>query len=96
MTKSTAEGDQMPSLAESTVTTLLEAQRAEATLRRESLGPIVEAIGVLRACSETIRLLLDEIDSSVGVHPELLDAVFVSRHGSRWWEQLDLDRGDDQ
>jgi hypothetical protein len=67
---------------------LLEEQRLEAAQRRASLGPIVEAVGMLRACCETVRLLLDEMESSVGVHLELLDAVIRSRDGSRWWEQL--------
>lgn len=66
---------------------LLEEQRFEATQRRASLGPLVEAVGVLRATCETIRLLLAEMESSVGVHLELLDAVIRSRDGSRWWEE---------
>lgn len=76
---------------------LLEEQRREAALRRESLGPIVEAVGMLRVCCETVRLLLDEIESAVGVHLELLDAVMRTRFGSRWWDHLDdeqeVDRG---
>lgn len=60
----------------------------EAALRRESLGPVVEAVGLLRACCETIRLLLEEMESTVGVHLELLDAVLRAHDGSRWWEQL--------
>jgi hypothetical protein len=67
---------------------LLEEHRSEAALRRESLGPIVEAVGMLRACCDTIRLLLDEMEASVGVHLELVDAVLRARDGSRWWEQL--------
>jgi hypothetical protein len=69
-------------------TRLLEEQRREAALRRESLGPVVEAVGMLRACTDSIRLMLDEIDATVGVHLELLDHVLVSRHGSRWWDRL--------
>jgi hypothetical protein len=70
---------------------LLEHQRSDAAQRRASLGPIVEAVGMLRACGETIRLLLDEMESSVGVHLELLDAVIRSHAGSRWWEGLSED-----
>jgi hypothetical protein len=67
---------------------LLEEQRLEATQRRASLGPLVEAVGMLRATCETIRLLLAEMESNVGVHLELLDAVMCARGGSRWWKQL--------
>jgi hypothetical protein len=70
---------------------LLEQQRSETALRHEGLGPIVEAVGMLRACCETVRLLLDELEVSVGVHLELLDAVIRSRDGSRWWEELTED-----
>jgi hypothetical protein len=69
------------------LTQLLEQQRAEAALRRDTLGPIVEAVGMLHACCDTIRLLLDEMESSVGVHLELLDAVLRCQEGSRWWER---------
>ena len=74
---------------------LLEDQRREAALRRESLEPIVEAVGHLRACCETIRLLLDEMETGVGVHLELLDAVLRTQHGSRWWDQLHPDHDED-
>ena len=67
---------------------LLEEQRRAAALRRESLGPIVEAVGHLRACCDAVRALLDEMESTVGVHLELLDHVLVAREGSRWWEHL--------
>jgi hypothetical protein len=67
---------------------MLEERRVEAALRSDSLGPIIEAVGMLRACCETIRVALDELESRVGVHLELLDSVLVNRDGSRWWEQL--------
>ena len=67
---------------------LLEAQRIEAGLRREGLGPIVETVGVLRASISVIRSLLDELEVGAGVHLELLDAVLRDRLGSKWWEQL--------
>jgi hypothetical protein len=71
---------------------LLEGQRRDAAQRRESLGPIIEAVGMLRACCQTIRLLLDEMEASVGVHLELLDAVLRAHDGSRWWERLEPER----
>jgi hypothetical protein len=73
------------------LTQLMEKHRAEAALRRESLGPIVEAVGQLHACCRTIRLLLDEMESTLGVHLELLDHVLVAHDGSRWWKRV-LDR----
>jgi hypothetical protein len=77
--------------ADNELTQLMEKHRAEAALRHESLGPIVEAVGHLRACFEAIRLLLDETEAMVVVHLELLDHVLVNREGSRWWEQLTPD-----
>jgi hypothetical protein len=72
----------------------VEAQRREATLRRESLGPIIEAVGHLRACCDTLRVILDELEADVGVHLELLDHVLVNRDGSRWWDRLHEDPAD--
>lgn len=57
-------------------------------MRGERLGPIIDAVGVLRACSETLPFLLDEIDLRLPVHLELLAAVIRSRDGSRWWDCL--------
>jgi hypothetical protein len=71
---------------------LLEAERREAALRRERLGPVVEAAWMVRACCETIRLLAEEMETSVAVHLELLDAVLRTHYGSRWWEQLEGER----
>jgi hypothetical protein len=65
---------------------LLEGHRSQAAVRRESLGPLIEAATMLRACCETVRVLLDEMESAVGVHLELLDAVMRSHCGNRWWE----------
>lgn len=67
---------------------LLEAQRTDAGQRPQSLGPIVEAVGLLRASAEVIRTLLDELDSRVGVHLELLDMALRHQLGNRWWECL--------
>jgi hypothetical protein len=72
---------------QSAIERLLEEQRREKYLREESLGPIVAAVGMLRESSATVRLLLDDMESSVGVHLELLDAVMRARDGSRWWEE---------
>lgn len=47
---------------------------------------------MLRACCEAIRLLLDELDTSVALHLELLDAVLRTHHGNRWWEELEGER----
>jgi hypothetical protein len=74
---------------DSELASLLEAQRAEAVCRRESLGPVIEAAGMLRDCCKTIRLLLDDLDASVAVHLELLDAVLRTHYGNRWWEPLE-------
>jgi hypothetical protein len=63
-------------------------QRVEAVARREGLGPIIEAVGMLRACCETIRVAADELESSVGVQLELLDHVLVNRDGIFWWDRL--------
>ena len=71
------------------VAALLEAHRFDAALRRDSLGPVIEAAGMLRTCSETIRLLLDELDKSVALHLELLDAVLRTHYGNRWWQELE-------
>jgi len=49
----------------------------------ESLDPIVEAVGRLRACCETLRLLLDEIERNVVGHLELFDALIRTSDGSR-------------
>jgi hypothetical protein len=69
---------------------MMEKQRVQAALRRESLGPLFEAAGHLRTCCETIRLLLDEL-GFVAVHLELLDAVLRAQHGNRWWVELSAD-----
>ena len=74
------------------LTPLLEVHRSQSALRRESLGPVIEAAGMLRDCCETIRLLLDELDTSVALHLELLDAVLRTHCGNRWWEQLEGER----
>ena len=71
-----------------TPTEVLEELRADAASRRESLGSLVDAAGHLRACCDTIELLLQEINSAVGVHLELLDAVLRTRSGNRWWDEL--------
>lgn len=77
---------------DSRVAELLDAGRRDAALRRESLGPIVEAVAMVRACCETIRVLTQELDISVAVHLELLDAVLRTHYGNRWWEQLKGER----
>jgi len=46
---------------------VIDQQRKEAALRRESLGPLVEAVGALRATTATVRCLLDEMDTQVVV-----------------------------
>ena len=87
----------MTELSDKAIRRLLEAQRSDAALRGESLGPIIEAAGTLRASCETVRLLLDEMESTVGVHLELLDAVLRTHQRNRWWEQLEGERhGDDE
>jgi hypothetical protein len=68
---------------------LLEGYRSQAALHRESLGPLIEAAAMLRVCCETVRVLVDEMKSAVGVHLELLDAVPRTRYGNRWWEPLE-------
>ncbi len=57
----------------------------------ESLGRIVEAVGRLRACCETLRLLLDEIERNVVGHLELFDAMIRTSDGSRWRDGLTPD-----
>ena len=65
----------MSSEVDSRIAELLEAERRDAAVRRESLGPVVEAVSMVRSCCETIRLLAEEMEISVAVHLELLDAV---------------------
>lgn len=77
------------------VRALLDRYRSDAARRRDSLGPLVKAVGVLRVCCETLRLLLDEIELDVGVHLELLDAVIRKHDGSRWWDRLAPDASDE-
>jgi hypothetical protein len=60
----------------------------EKRLREESLGPIVAAVGLLRESCATVRLVLDDMETSLTHHLELLDALLRDRAGSRWWEQL--------
>lgn len=88
----------MPYQPEGPLDRLLDSYRSDAAMRRESLGPIIKAVGVLRAgCEtlragcETLRMLVDEIDLNVGVHLELLDAVIRAHDGSRWWDRLSPD-----
>jgi hypothetical protein len=81
----------LPEFSKTPLEQILDEQRADAALRRESLGPIREAVGMLRAYCDTIRPLLDEMETSVGVHLELLDAVIRAREGSRWWDELHQD-----
>lgn len=78
----------MSSRTEELLVELLEAKRTESSARRESLGPLIEAVAALRATVATSRTLLDELDVQVGVHLELLDAVLRAAHGNRWWEHL--------
>jgi len=66
----------------------LEEQRREKSQREASLGPIAAAVGMLRESCATTRLLLDELESSVGVHLGFLDAVLRQRFGNRWWEEV--------
>ena len=70
---------------------LLEGQRREKSLREESLGPIAAAVGVVRKSCATTRLLLDNLESTVGFHLEILDALLRRRFGNHWWEDLTLD-----
>lgn len=77
---------------DSRIAGLLEAERQDAALRRQSLGPVVEAAWVVRSCCETIRLLAEEMETSVALHLELLDAVLRTHYGNRWWEQLEGER----
>jgi hypothetical protein len=85
----------MPYQPEGPLDGLSDSYRSDAAMRRESLGPIVEAVGVLRAYCETLRPMLDEIDLSGGVHLELLAAVVRTRDGSRWWGRLSPDTSDE-
>lgn len=78
----------MSSRADAYLLELLEAQRADAGLRGESQGPIVEAVRLLRASTDVIRSLLQELDSGVGLHLELLDVVLRDQRGNQWWEAL--------
>jgi hypothetical protein len=43
---------------------------------------------MVRQSCAAIRLICEQLESSVAVHLELLDAVLVARHGDRWWERL--------
>lgn len=61
------------------LTRLLKEHRSEPALRRESLGPLAEAAGILRDSCVADRRLLDEIDVGVSIHLGLLDAVTRSR-----------------
>jgi hypothetical protein len=76
---------------ESAIDQLLEEQRRAKCSREDSLGPIVAAVAMLRESCSTLRLVLDELETTVGFHLELLDHVLVTRHGSRWWEHLQVD-----
>lgn len=82
----------MSDQVDSRIAGLLEAERRDAALRRETLGPVVEAAWIVRACCEMIRLLAEEMETGVAVHLELLDAVLRTHDGNRWWEQLEGER----
>jgi hypothetical protein len=82
----------LPEQIDSRIAEVLEAQRLDGALRRESLGPVFEAAGMIRACTATIRVLLDELDTNVALHLELLDTVLRTDQGNRWWEALEGER----
>lgn len=67
--------------------TLME-QRRQASVREESLGPLMAAAGTVRESCTTARLLLDELETSVGFHLEILDALLRAQLGNRWWQEL--------
>jgi hypothetical protein len=78
----------MCSPTDPTLQAVLGQQRKEAALRRESLGPLVEATAMLRATTAAVRCLLDELETQVGVHLELLNIIMQTQYGNQWWEQL--------
>lgn len=67
---------------------LIEDQRRAKSMREEGLGPVAAAAGMVRESCATTRLLLDDLEASVGLHLEILDAVLRRRFGNRWWDQL--------
>ncbi len=74
---------------ESRLTELIEEQRLDARRFGVSLGPLIEAAAVIRTTCQTLRVLLDEMEVTVGVHLELLDSLLRSRDGSRWWQHIE-------
>jgi hypothetical protein len=73
---------------ESAIDRLLDEQRHAASIREASLGPIVAAVAMIRESCATQRLVLDELETAVVTHLELLNHVLVARDGSRWWDHL--------
>jgi signal transduction histidine kinase len=72
----------------------LEELQREKSLRTETLGPIAAAVGVVRESCATMRLVLNELESSTAFHLELLDALLRQRFGSRWWDEVTQDAED--
>jgi hypothetical protein len=73
---------------ESPLSQLLEDQRRAKSLRQDSSGPICAAAEMVRESCATTRLILDELESAVGSHLDVLDALLRRRFGNQWWNQL--------
>jgi hypothetical protein len=46
------------------------------------------AVAMMRESCTTIRIVLDEMESCLGHHLEVLDALQRQRSGNRWWDEL--------
>ena len=67
---------------------LLKAQRREASVRHDGLGPLPAAVGLIRAYTSCTRELLDLLDTEVAFHLEILNQLLVKTYGNEWWLKL--------
>ena len=72
---------------------LIEDQRRAKSMRQESLGPVAAAAGMVCESCATTRLLLEDLESAVGFHLDVLDALLRCRLGNRWWEEPAAETG---
>lgn len=81
----------MPEQQDPIIEQLLTEQRHDNALREASLGPIAAAAAMVRESCDTTCILLNDLETSVAFHLEILDALLRRRFGNSWWDELTQD-----